>query len=69
MAKEEAKKKKVKVSTAIKRDLQNEKKRLRNKVYRSKVRTAIRAFEAYQKVIQTIDEADEAAVNTIGRVA
>ena len=45
MAKEEAKKKKVKVSTAIKRDLQNEKKRLRNKVYRSKVRTAIRAFE------------------------
>jgi len=45
MAKEQAKKKKEKVSTAIKRDLQSEKSRLRNKVYRSKVRTAIRAFE------------------------
>jgi flagellar basal-body rod protein FlgG len=31
--------------------------------------TAIRAFEAYQKVIQTIDDANEASVNTIGRVA
>ena len=30
--------------------------------------TAIRAFEAYQKVIQTIDEADDQAVNSIGRV-
>ena len=30
--------------------------------------TAIRAFEAYQKVIQTLDEADDQAVNSIGRV-
>ncbi|KMP10829.1 hypothetical protein UR09_03415 [Candidatus Nitromaritima sp. SCGC AAA799-A02] len=30
--------------------------------------TTIRAFEAYQKVIQTIDEADDQAVNAIGRV-
>ena len=44
MANKEDAKKKVKISTAIKRDIQNEKKRLRNKVYRSKVRTAIRAL-------------------------
>ena len=30
--------------------------------------TAIRAFEAYQKVIQSLDEADDHAVNSIGRV-
>jgi len=30
--------------------------------------TAIRGFEAYQKVIQSIDEADDQAVNSIGRV-
>ena len=30
--------------------------------------TAIRAFEAYQKVIQSLDEADDQAVNSIGRV-
>lgn len=29
----------------------------------------LRAFEAYQKVIQSIDEADDLAVNSIGRVA
>jgi small subunit ribosomal protein S20 len=44
MAKEQAKKK-VKRPTAIKRDLQSEKKRLINKVYRSRVRTAIRNFQ------------------------
>jgi flagellar basal-body rod protein FlgF len=31
--------------------------------------TTLRAFEAYQKIIQSIDQADEQAVNTIGRVA
>lgn len=31
--------------------------------------SAMRAFETYQKVIQTIDSADDRAVNTIGRVA
>lgn len=29
----------------------------------------MRAFEAYQKIIQSIDEADEQAVNAIGRLA
>lgn len=45
MAKEEKAKKKEKRPTAIKRDLQSEKARLRNKIYRSRVRTAIRAFQ------------------------
>ena len=30
--------------------------------------TAIRGFEAYQKVIQSLDEVDDQAVNSIGRV-
>lgn len=45
MAKEEAKEKKVKRPSALKRDLQSEKRRVRNKTYRSSVRTAIRKFE------------------------
>lgn len=47
MAKQEDKKaeKKVKRPTALKRDLQNKKRRLNNKVYKSRVRTAIRAFQ------------------------
>lgn len=43
MAKQEEKK--VKRPTALKRDLQHEKRRLDNKVYKSRVRTAIRAFQ------------------------
>jgi len=31
--------------------------------------TTLRAFEAYQKIIQSIDEADDQAVNAIGRLA
>ena len=34
----------------------------------TKMITTIRAFEAYQKVIQTLDEADDKAVNSIGRL-
>jgi len=34
----------------------------------TKMITTIRAFEAYQKVIQSLDEADDQAVNSIGRV-
>ena len=34
----------------------------------TKMITTIRAFEAYQKVIQTLDEADDHSVNSIGRV-
>lgn len=37
--------KKVKRPTAQKRDLQNEKKRVANKIYKSRVRTAIRSFQ------------------------
>lgn len=46
MAKEEEDKKaKAKVPTAIKRDIQSQKRRLRNKMFVSKVKTAIRHFE------------------------
>lgn len=48
MAKEAADKKekaKVKRPTALKRDLQNEKARLRNRAFKSQVRTAIRHLE------------------------
>lgn len=44
MAKEKATTK-VKRPTPLKRDEQNEKRRLSNKIYKSQVRTAIRAFE------------------------
>lgn len=43
MAKEPEKK--TKRPTALKRDLQNEKRRLNNRVYRSRTRSAIRAFD------------------------
>lgn len=43
MAKQEEKK--VKRPTALKRDLQNSKRRANNRVYKSRVRTAIRAFQ------------------------
>lgn len=43
MAKQEEKK--VKRPTAQKRDLQNKKRRLSNKIYKSRVRTAIRALD------------------------
>lgn len=45
MAKEESKKR-TKRPTALKRDIQNEKKRLINKSFKSEVRSAIRTFEA-----------------------
>ncbi len=44
MAEEETKKK-VKVPTAAKRDLRNEKRRMINKSFKSKIRTAVRSFE------------------------
>lgn len=43
MADEKAKKAKVKRPTALKRDLQNERNRIRNKAFRSKVSTAIKS--------------------------
>jgi small subunit ribosomal protein S20 len=48
MAKEEKKEKeekKIKRPTARKRDLQSEKRRMNNKIYKSRVRTAIRSFQ------------------------
>lgn len=45
MAKEPVKKEKVKRPTPLKRDIQNEKRRERNKAFKSSVRTAIRQFE------------------------
>lgn len=45
MAKEPATKAKVKRPTPLKRDIQNEKRRLRNKAFKSSVRTAMRSFE------------------------
>ncbi len=45
MANEEAAKKKEKIPTAKKRDLQNDKRRFQNRVFKSQVRTAMRHFE------------------------
>jgi len=45
MAEEKKEKAKVKRPTALKRDMQSEKRRLRNRSYKSQVRTAIRTFE------------------------
>jgi small subunit ribosomal protein S20 len=47
--------KKIKRPTAQKRDLQNEKKRLENKNYKSRVRTSVRAFH------ESIEKGDLAA--------
>lgn len=55
MAKQEEKaEKKVKRPTAIKRDLQNKKRRMNNRVYKSRVRTAIRSFQ------ESIEKGDQA---------
>lgn len=45
MAKEAAKKTKERRPTPLKRDMQNEKKRLQNKAFKSSVRTTVRRFE------------------------
>ncbi|MEC7840266.1 MAG: 30S ribosomal protein S20 [Chlamydiota bacterium] len=45
MAKDTGDKKKTKRPTALKRDIQNEKKRQINKAFTSKMRTSIRRFE------------------------
>lgn len=56
MAKEETVKAKEKRPTPLKRDLQNEKRRLRNKSFRSTVRTAVRQLD------EAIPKGDQAAV-------
>lgn len=45
MAKEQAKEKKVKRPTALKRVIQDEKRRIRNRTFKSRVRTVIRKFD------------------------
>lgn len=45
MAEEKKEKAKVKRPSALKRDIQSEKRRLRNRAFKSQVRTAIRSFE------------------------
>lgn len=47
MAKQEDKKaeKKTKRPTALKRDIQSKKRRMSNRIYKSRVRTAVRSFE------------------------
>lgn len=47
----------MKRPTALKRDLQNKKRRLNNKIYKSQVRTAIRAFQ------DSIAKGDQSATN------
>ena len=51
MAKEAEDKKTVKVKrpTPLKRDIQNTKRRVRNKVFKSKVKSAVRSFEEILK--------------------
>ena len=57
MAKQTDKKeKKIKRPTAIKRDLQSKKRRLNNKVYKSRVRTSIRALQ------EAVAKGDQAVV-------
>lgn len=56
MAKEAAKKTKERRPTPLKRDEQNEKRRLMNKSFKSSVRTSIRQFE------ETVAKGDQAAI-------
>lgn len=56
MAKEAKDAKKVKRPTPLKRDIQNEKRRERNKSFKSSVRTAIRSFE------ESLPKGDAAAI-------
>lgn len=56
MAKEPVKKAKEKRPTPLKRDMQNEKKRLQNKAFKSSVRTSIRHFE------DSVAKGDQAAI-------
>lgn len=58
MAKQEDKKadKKTKRPTAQKRDIQSKKRRMSNRIYKSRVRTAIRSFE------EAVDKKDPALV-------
>ena len=60
--KKEEKKAKTKTPTALKRVIQNEKRRLRNKSFKSKVKTAIRSFK------ESAVKKEEAAVEKLNSV-
>lgn len=57
------KNKKVKRPSAQKRDIQHEKKRLRNKSFKSSVRTTVRAFE--ESIVKGDVEAVKAQLNEV----
>lgn len=66
MAKEEAKKAKVKRPSAQKRDIQHEKRRVSNKMFKSTMRTTIRKFEEnLDKGDHTVSKADLREVYSI----
>ena len=56
MAKEAAKKTKARRPTPLKRDMQSEKRRLRNKAFKSSVKTALRHFD------ESLPKGDEALI-------
>lgn len=56
MAKEAAKKTKARRPTPLKRDLQSEKRRLRNRSFKSSVRTVIRRFE------ESVEKGEKASI-------
>jgi len=53
---------KVKLPTAKKRDIQNEKRRLENRAFKAKVRTSINTFE---KALQEKDPSIKEKLNTV----
>lgn len=55
---EEQEKKKVRRPSALKRDMQNEKRRLMNKSFKSNVRTAMRTFE------EALEKKESASIQT-----
>lgn len=57
MAKDSEPKKKTKRPTAQKREIQNKKRRLENRVFKSSVRTAIRRFE------DSLEKGESASIN------
>ena len=60
---DEKKASKTKRPTAKKRDLQNEKRRMQNRSFKSKVKTAIRSFE--QDLTEKNEESAKARLNVI----
>lgn len=59
----EEKKAKTKRPTAKKRDIQNEKRRLQNRVFKSRVKTAVRSFE--KEVTEKNESEVKARLNAI----